>query len=206
MIHPHTELRYIDADIGFGVFATAAIPRGTLVYVQDELDSSITEDEFNAMDEHMQRNVEHYSFIDQHGNRVVCWDHAKYVNHCCHPNIISTGYGFEIAISDIAEDEQVTDDYGLFNVNYATEFRCEIADCRKRIFRDDPVRYHAGWDKQIIESLQSFNDVPQALLPYLDKKMRAQLYAYLAGETEYLSVLSTLHQEQAEVHNRHQSR
>jgi len=199
MIHPGTELRYIDADIGFGVFATAFIPRGTLVYVQDELDISITEDEFDAMDEHMQRNVEHYSFIDQHGHRVLCWDHAKYVNHCCHPNIISTGYGFEIAITDIAEGEQVTDDYGLFNVSYDTEFGCGIEDCRRRIFRDDPLRYHSAWDKQVVAALRCFGDVPQALLPYLDADIRDQLYAYLAGEAEYLSVLNTLYRGDAQV-------
>lgn len=199
MIHPSTELRYINADIGFGVFATVAIPVGTIVYVQDKLDISVPEHEFNAMDGHMKRNVEHYSFIDERGNRVVCWDHAKYVNHCCHPNTISTGYGFEIAIRDIEAGEQITDDYGLFNVTYETEFSCDITDCRKNVLREDLVKYHLAWDKQIIESLRYLDKVPQLLLPYMDNLIRDQLYSYISGADEYLSVLNTLHRGETAV-------
>ena len=36
MIHPATELRWVGSSIGYGVFATAVIPRGTIVYVKDE--------------------------------------------------------------------------------------------------------------------------------------------------------------------------
>jgi hypothetical protein len=37
MIHPDTELRYVNDIIGYGVFATRLIPRGTITWVQDEL-------------------------------------------------------------------------------------------------------------------------------------------------------------------------
>ena len=42
MIHPATELRLVDAETGQGVFATAAIPRGTVVWAHDELDQILT--------------------------------------------------------------------------------------------------------------------------------------------------------------------
>ena len=38
MIHPHTEPRHTGTDVGLGVFATALIPRGTIVYVMDSLE------------------------------------------------------------------------------------------------------------------------------------------------------------------------
>ena len=41
MLHPDTELRVVSADIGFGVFATALIPKGTIVYIKDPLEIEI---------------------------------------------------------------------------------------------------------------------------------------------------------------------
>jgi hypothetical protein len=38
MIHPHTCIRYVNPQIGYGVFATAFIPKGTIVYVKDDLE------------------------------------------------------------------------------------------------------------------------------------------------------------------------
>ena len=38
MIHPDTELRFINREIGFGVVATRLIRRGTIIWVRDELD------------------------------------------------------------------------------------------------------------------------------------------------------------------------
>ena len=38
MMHPSTELRYINQQIGFGVFATKFIPKGTIVWALDPFD------------------------------------------------------------------------------------------------------------------------------------------------------------------------
>lgn len=35
MIHPDTELRFINPEIGYGVFATQFIPRGTITWVRE---------------------------------------------------------------------------------------------------------------------------------------------------------------------------
>ncbi|MHC5084588.1 MAG: SET domain-containing protein, partial [Planctomycetota bacterium] len=34
MIHPDTELRKVNETIGYGVFATRHIPKGTILYVK----------------------------------------------------------------------------------------------------------------------------------------------------------------------------
>jgi len=194
MMHPDTELRFVSPEIGFGVYASRFIPAGTITYVQDSLDISIDAGQYAALGPLQKQTVDRYAFIDPDGNRVLCWDHAKYVNHCCHANTISTGYGFEIAIRDIMAGEQVTDDYGLFNLPYAMDVICTKPDCRKTVSGKDIARYYAGWDARIIESLKVADKVPQALLPYLDQEIRESVFSYIAGKSEYISVLETQYQ------------
>jgi hypothetical protein len=43
LIHPDSELRFIDPAIGYGVFATSLIPKGTFTWVRDELDQIVEE-------------------------------------------------------------------------------------------------------------------------------------------------------------------
>lgn len=192
-MHPDTELRFINADIGFGVFAVRFLPEGTIVYVQDKLDISIDEEQYNSLDEQLKESVDRFAFIDQNGIRVLCWDHAKYVNHCCHANSISTGYGFEIAIRDIAADEQITDDYGLFNLVAPMEVKCSLSGCRKLVTKDDFDSYAPDWDRKIINSLKVVGKVPQPLLPYVDDAIREKVSSYIAGSSGYISVLDTRH-------------
>jgi hypothetical protein len=199
MMHPSTELKFINADIGFGVFATEFLPAGTITYVQDSLDISLDENRYRQIVPPLKQSVDRYAFIDQKGNRVLCWDHAKYVNHCCHANTISTGYGFEIAIRDIAAGEQITDDYGMFNLTSGMEVVCDRPDCRKYISRDDVARYHAVWDAKIKESLKFMDKVPQALLPFLGGGIKEQVFSYIAGKSAYVSVLDAQYQREASV-------
>ena len=46
MIHPNTKIEYINVQIGYGVFATHFIPKGTIVYVKDSLELEITHTSF----------------------------------------------------------------------------------------------------------------------------------------------------------------
>ena len=41
VLHPSSELRYINPSIGYGVFATRFIPKGTITWVFDELDQVV---------------------------------------------------------------------------------------------------------------------------------------------------------------------
>jgi hypothetical protein len=49
MVHPHTELRFVSPQIGWGVFATRLIPRGTIVWALDSLDQRFTPDQVAAL-------------------------------------------------------------------------------------------------------------------------------------------------------------
>ncbi len=191
MMHPDTELRYINQDIGFGVFATSPVPEGTIVYVQDVLDIIIDSKQYDMMDQAQRKIIDRYAFIDQDGCRVLCWDHARYVNHCCHANTISTGYGFEIAVRDIVAGEEITDEYGLLNLPSPVQVSCRYADCRKQVLCDDIKRNYRIWDSMIIKSLGRMNKVPQPLIQYLEDSIREQVFLYISGHSEYRSVLHT---------------
>lgn len=190
MIHPDTELKYINEPIGYGVFATDFIPEGTITYVKDSLEISIPPKKYDAHSRSMRNIIDKYSYIDEQGNRVVSWDHAKYVNHCCHCNTMSTGYGFEIAIRDIEKGEQITDEYGLFNSEKQMTLTCGSSHCREQITKNDIDQYYKEWDEKVIGSLEKLMSVRQPLFDLIDRKTRKDLRLFGNGLSRYRSVLS----------------
>ena len=109
MLHPSTELRTINPTIGAGVFASEPIPRGTIVWIRDPLDHVFSPEEFDALEGPIREHALKYSFVDGQGSSILCWDLAKYVNHSCEANLLSTPFEFEIAVRDIAAGEQITE-------------------------------------------------------------------------------------------------
>lgn len=190
MIHPQTRLQYIDDEIGYGLFAASFIPMGTIVYVKDSLEREIWPDEYLQMDPEIQREAEKYSYIDERGVRIVSWDFAKYVNHCCQGNTISTGYGFEIAVRDIQPGEQITDEYGIFNLEWDMQVVCSKPGCRRRITNSDFDRYYPEWDEKIQKALVRVFDVEQPLLSLIDDSTVEALIDFLQEDKNYRSVYS----------------
>ncbi|MGF1533688.1 MAG: SET domain-containing protein [Bernardetiaceae bacterium] len=188
MIHPHTELRYLNDAIGYGVFATALIPKGTITYVKDALEVCVAPEEYLQHAPEMQQMIDKYSYIDPNGNRIVSWDFAKYVNHCCQCNTISTGYGFEIAIRDIQPGEQLTDEYGIFNLEEEMEVCCGQSQCRKRLHPSDFDRYYAEWDQKIMAAMPELFRVEQPLFTLLDDPTQAALSQLQINPAMYRSV------------------
>ncbi len=189
MIHPDTELRKVNETIGNGVFALRPIPKGTIVYVKDPLEIEITPEQFAGMDPQYQTVVNWFSYIDERGCRIVSWDIAKYVNHRCDPNTISTGYGFEIAVRDIAAGEQITDEYGIFNLPEPLECSCGSADCRRTISDSDWDVYGRFWDKQARAALRCFAQVTQPLVRFMDTDLYRELMQYLNSGRNYRSLM-----------------
>lgn len=111
MIHPATELRLVDRAIGHGVYATTAIPRGTILWVRDPLDRAMTPAEIAALPPILAAQIAHHFWVDRNGSYLLAWDLARFVNHSCRPNCVSAAAGLEIAIVDIAAGEQITNDY-----------------------------------------------------------------------------------------------
>src|SRR5262249_13901615 len=72
MIHPHTELRLINPEIGWGVFATKPIPKGTVTWVRDELDHIVSPARFRALGPLYRELLEKYTYRDKAGNYILC--------------------------------------------------------------------------------------------------------------------------------------
>lgn len=188
MIHPATELRLVSPEVGYGVFASRDIPMGTLVFVQDPLDIEITPEHYGALDVTSRELAEKYSYVDARGIRVLSWDSAKFVNHSCEPNTMSTAWGFEVALRDIAAGEEITDEYGLFNLDWEMDCACGRRRCRGRIRPGDAWSFHRRWDRVVRAAVQAIPRVEQPLIGLLDEVTRGSLEAHLAGTTRYRSV------------------
>lgn len=190
MIHPDSELRFVSPEVGYGVFATRFIPKGTISYIKDPLEIDIPEDKIKSYDPGIQQIIDKYAYVDERGHAIISWDHGKYINHCCNCNTMSTGYGFEIAIRDIQPGEEITDEYALFNIEQPMSLFCNRGNCRGMVHPDDPERYSEAWDEQIRGALAVFREVQQPLLHWLDPAVGEKLYAYLEGRGDYQSILA----------------
>ena len=190
MMHPSTHLLHINDAIGVGVFATAPIPQGTIVYVKDALEVQIGPDEYHTMHPLARVTVDRYSYKEPGGSRIVSWDLAKYVNHSCNANSLSTAWGFEIAIRDIAAGEEITDEYGMFNLDEELSCCCGHASCRSMISPLDLERYSDRWDAVVRTALQQASHVDQPLLGLMNGEQRDDLQKYLQTGRRYRSVRS----------------
>lgn len=179
MIHPDSELRFVNDAIGYGLFATKRIPTGTFTWVRDDLDQIVDPAIQRTLPPMLARLLHTYSYLEPRG-RVLCWDHGRFVNHSCEPNCRSTGFDLEIAVRDIAVGEQLTDDYGSLNVDYEFICRCGAPSCRRTIKATDAVRLADAWDREAAEAFLLAGTVPQPLWPLL--KEREAIDRVLRGE------------------------
>lgn len=163
MIHPNTELRFINEEIGFGVFATEFIPKGTITWALDQLDQIIKPLEASALSPLYKINLEKYAYIDPEGNYVLCWDLGRYMNHSCNSSTRGIGYSFDLAVRDIQKGEELTYEYAHLNLDYSFKCGCQSYNCRGTISPDDIFRYSQEWDAQYAEAFALIKKVPQPL-------------------------------------------
>jgi uncharacterized protein len=164
MIHPQTKVQFISDEVGYGVVATALIPKGTITWVQDPLDRVFSKEEVQRLPSFAQDQLEYFAFKNSRGQMVLCWDHARYVNHSFRSNCLSTVFDFELAIRDIQPGEQLTDDYGYLNLN-APWKPMDEGTRRKWVRPDDSLRYARVWDRQLGEAMKRMSRLQQPLGP-----------------------------------------
>jgi len=181
MIHPDTELRFINQQIGYGVIATRLIPRGTITWVRDDFDQTFSAAQVEGMTSPYRSIVAKYCFVDARGDFVLCWDLARYMNHSCAPSCRSAGYDFELAVRDIQPGEELTDDYGSLNLEYDFTCACGSSACRKQIQPGDLLRYAEKWDQSVADPFLLIPTLLQPLWPLV--KETAVIRSALAGET-----------------------
>ncbi len=188
MMHPHTEMRLINEEMGFGVFATRPIPAGTVVYVKDALDIEFAPGDPMIHHPAYAHTVEKYTYIEPDGMRVLSWDHAKYVNHCCEPSTLTTGYGFEIALRDLKPGEELTDDYAIFNSAMPMACMCGAPGCRGMVRSEDFDGMVESWDLRIRSAIASYGEVPQLLESLIPLGTMRRLRKYLRTGEGFRSV------------------
>jgi hypothetical protein len=189
MIHPHTELRFINDKIGYGVVALKHIPQGTITWAIDKLDRIFSPEQVRAMDDLYQQVLDKYTYRNAEGNHILCWDNARFVNHSSHANCITTAYEFEIAIRDIQPGEELTDDYGYLNLDEPFEVEPEEGSNRNVIYPDDLLRYYPEWDEKLLNAFPNILRVEQPLFHLLEKRIREKVKSISIGESKMDSIL-----------------
>lgn len=162
MIHPATELRRVGARIGYGVFATAPIPSGTVTWVHDPFDQRFTVDAAEQLAPVLRVALDRYAYRDLDGAYLLCWDHARFNNHSCRPACRTIG-DFDLAVRDIAAGDELTIEYATINVPEELACECGQPDCRRVIKRGDADQFGAAWDAEIRQAATQSASVAQPL-------------------------------------------
>lgn len=194
MIHPDTELRYINNEIGYGVVAKKIIPKGTIVWVLDKLDREFTPLEILELDDIYKEILDTYTFRNNKGNHVLCWDNGRYVNHSFSSNCLTTAYDFEIAIRDIHPGDQLTDDYGYLNIS--APFRPVPEGTRRKIvYPNDLVKYARIWDKKLIPAFKKITHVEQPLRKLISNNLWFKIENIISCKEEMDSIMNCYYVE-----------
>jgi len=162
MLHPDTQVQWINEEIGCGIVATCDIPKGTITWVNDPLDRILSPQEVDALPTVCRDTLMKYSYRNRHGDYVLCWDNTRFMNHSFTPNCITTAYNFELAVRDIRKGDELTNDYGSLNI-LEPFHACDEGNERKVVYPDDLARHYADWDRQLEAAFESVNEVAQPL-------------------------------------------
>ena len=161
---------------------------GTITWAGDALDQVISPASLQELSPLLLHQVHRYSYTNGRGDRILCWDHGRFVNHSCAAACLSPGFDFEIAVRDIAPGEELTDDYGTLNIEEPFDCLCGSPACRGRILPDDPLRLTPKWDALIAHAFPLIARVPQPLWDLVHEK--AALQQVLAGTAKLPSSLT----------------
>ena len=182
MIHPDTELRYKNAEVGYGVFATRAIPAGTIVWTLCPLDRRFSAAERAALAPASRELVDLYAYVDAAGDFILCWDHGRFVNHSCQPAMVGLGPEIEVAVRDLAPGDELSCDYGSLNLLQPLACRCGAAACRSEISAGDLLRIADELDHAAAQVLPRIGQVTQPLMPFV--RDAGRLSEWLAGASQ----------------------
>ncbi|MFT3738211.1 MAG: SET domain-containing protein [Breznakibacter sp.] len=194
MLHPATELRFVDPIVGNGIFTATFIPKGSIVWVKDALDREFLPADFYAHPPILLEKLLTYSYRNRKGNYIFCWDNAKYINHSFFPNCMTTPYGFEIAIRDIPKGGELTNDYGTLNI-IEPFTPLDEGHARKTVFPDDLKTFSPLWDEMISLAILQIDKVPQPLWELLSADTKQIIEDLTNKITPFVSVMECLYDE-----------
>ena len=182
MIHPDTELKWIDPHVGHGVFATRFIAKGTLLWTQCAFDIVLQPTALAALTPAMRAIATTYGYVDHEGDTILCWDLGRFVNHACLPSMLSLGPHLEICVRDLQPGDELTCDYGTLNYGHVLACRCGHAQCRGQIRAEDALTFDGLAQQRLEDAVRAGGLVPQPLLPYMREPHVWQMY--LSGQLQ----------------------
>ena len=172
MLHPHTRLVWISDEVGVGVVATRPIPRGTVTWVRDPLDLTLTPDQVRALGPAYEAHLATYAYQEADG-LVLCWDFGRFLNHHCEANCLAMGGApFEVAVRDIEVGEQLCDEYGTLGLTESMPCQCGAATCRGVVHPDDGLRLAPILWERFLGALDAVHSVEQPLDPLAGRAFR----------------------------------
>jgi len=195
MIHPNTEVRFINDNIGLGLFSTSFIPKGTITWVKDPLDRVLSPDEIKSLPETLTSNMMKYAYRNAKGHYVLCWDFNRFMNHSFTPNVMITPYDLEIAIQDIPAGTELREDYGCLNIIEAFEPDPEAGSSRQVVRPDDLLHYHQTWDEILSAVFPSVSKVKQPLQSLLNAPQWKKICQIADGKEMPDSILKCYYSE-----------
>ncbi len=171
MLHPDTELRKVNDQIGYGVFATKPIPKGTITWALDPLDQILGTELDQCLARRYGDSLLHYTWVNAHGKRILCWDFGRFMNHSCDANSYGPGgCEFEIAVRDIAVGEELTSDYGTLNLDVPMSCACGASLCRGVVQSEDLEAIAPACDAHIREAFPHVGRVSQPLWQWVQEQ------------------------------------
>jgi len=103
---------------GMGLYAAEFIPKGTVVWeFASEIDTVYHHAKLRSLcDQNLRTFLFIYTYYSRGlGGYVLCGDHARFVNHNEEANLYCDDRERCIAARDIAEGEEITDNYFLYD-------------------------------------------------------------------------------------------
>ncbi|GAA4275760.1 SET domain-containing protein [Aquimarina mytili] len=189
MIHPNTEIRFINEEVGYGVVAKELIAKGTITWVLDKFDREFTPDQYDALEPIYKNILKTYAYKNNLGNIVLCWDNGRFINHSLNANCFTTAYNFELAVRDIQPGEQLTNDYSYFNIDTSLFRGIDKRIKRKIVYPDDTLKCYKSWDKKLIKAFKYISKVKQPLIGLLDEELWQLVVQIEKGTKEMESIL-----------------
>lgn len=170
MMIPGVELRFISSAVGRGVCTIRPIPRGTIVWVLDPLDRRISSADYRSLPALLRAEVDMYGYIEGNGDRILCWDLGRYMNHSCAPTGRTVGGLFEIATRDIPAGAELTTEYAVLNIALPSSCACGSAACRGTVSptASDLDAYKRAWDGEVAAAVALAGSVEQPLSSLLE--------------------------------------
>lgn len=185
-----TEVRFISIKIGKGVFATEFIPKGTITWIQSDSDREFPLSELDSLPDQERDTILTYCYRKANGNLFLCGDNTRFINHSFDANCYLTPYGFEIAVKDILSGEELTNDYGFFNIfePFKPHVPKTYQGSRSTVLPDDLLTNYELWDKKIYSAICQFPKVPQPLVCYLPDAINTLCHSIAEGKVKPASV------------------